>query len=109
MIAQSRQRLSVRGGKTARLQGRECRSHTVQPRAPALPVKNGAVVLFLVEKGTIELPLEIYCTPVVLIAVSLVDGEHESRTSVDHLLHPKQRVREERDETVPGCYSGEAA
>lgn len=109
MLAQGMQCLSVRSGRAARLQGRECRSHTVQPRVPALPVKNDAVVLFLVKKGTIELPPEIYCTPVVLIAVSLVDGEHESRTSADHLPHPKQRVREERDETVPGCYSGEAA
>lgn len=109
MLAQGRQRLSVRGGRTARLQGRECRSHTVQPGVLALPVKNGAVVFFLVEKGTIEPRLEIYCTPVVLIVVFLVDGEHESRTSADHLLHPKQRVRGERDETVPGCYPGEAA
>ncbi|SRR6266567_5719286 len=109
MLAQGRRRLSDRGGRTARPQGRECRSHTVQPRAPALPVKNDVVVLFLVEKGTIELRPGIYCTPVVLIAVSLVDDEHESRTCADRLLHPKQRARGERDETVQGCYSGEAA
>lgn len=83
-------------------------SHTVQPRAPALPVKNDAVELFLVEKGTIGLLPERYCTPVVLIAVSSVDGEHGSQTFADRLLHSMQHAREERDETVPGCCSGEA-